>query len=287
MEKKLIVRGLIAGAIAGLLAFAFARIFAEPVITQAINYESGRDAVIAAIDKAAGLPAADAGPDIFSRTVQANIGIGVGMIAFGAAMGALFAVAYALYLGRVGGVRARTLALLVAGGGFVALYLVPFIKYPANPPSIGHPETIRQRGELYLVMVVASIAFGVLAVWLGQRLKARFGTWNAALLAAAAFAVLIGTVMAILPDLGQLAVNQHLYGNHATETPLPVTNAKGVIVYPGFPADVLFNFRLYSIAAQLLLWAVIGLIFAPLADRLLAPGPARAELRQVGEPAGV
>ena len=56
-------------------------------------------------------------------------------------------------------------------------------------------------------------------------------------------------------------------------------NAKGVIVYPGFPADVLFNFRLYSIAAQLVLWGAIGLIFAPLADRLLAPGPARAELR--------
>lgn len=77
MEKKLIVRGILAGAIAGLLAFAFARIFAEPVINQAIQYESGRDAVIAAIDKAAGLPAPDAGPDIFSRTVQASIGIGV------------------------------------------------------------------------------------------------------------------------------------------------------------------------------------------------------------------
>ena len=287
MEKKLIVRGILAGAIAGLLAFAFARIFAEPVITQAINYESGRDAVVAAIDKAAGLPVPDTSPDIFSRTVQANIGIGVGMIAFGAAMGALFAVAYALYLGRVGGVRARTLALLVAGGGFVAMYLVPFIKYPANPPSIGHPETIRQRGELYLVMVVASVALLVLAVWLGQRLKARFGTWNAALIAAAAFAVAIGAVMAILPDLGQLAVNQHLYGNHATETPLPVTNARGVIVYPGFPADVLFSFRLYSVAAQLVLWTAIGRIFAPLADRLLAPGPARAELRRPRETAGV
>ena len=46
----------------GLLAFVFARIFAEPVINQAISYESGRDAVIAALDKAAGLPAAAAGP---------------------------------------------------------------------------------------------------------------------------------------------------------------------------------------------------------------------------------
>ena len=72
MEKKLILRGVLAGAIAGLLAFVFARIFAEPVINQAISYESGRDAVIAALDKAAGLPAAPPGPDIFSRTGSAT-----------------------------------------------------------------------------------------------------------------------------------------------------------------------------------------------------------------------
>jgi hypothetical protein len=280
MEKKLILRGVLAGAIAGLLAYLFARIFAEPVINQAISYESGRDAVEAALAKAAGLPPPEAGPDIFSRTVQANIGIGVGMIAFGAAMGALFAVTYALYLGRVGGVRARTLALLVAAGGFVAMYLVPFVKYPANPPSIGHPETIRARGLLYLLMVVASVATLVFAVWLGQRLKTRFGTPNAALIAAAVFVAAMGLIIGLLPELGQLAVNQRVYGNHATETPVPLRNSHGVIVYPGFPADVLFNFRLYSIAAQAILWGAIGLIFAPLADRLLAPGPARAELRE-------
>ena len=287
MEKKLILRGALAGTIAGMLAFIFARIFAEPVINAAISYESGRDAMIAALDKAAGVAPPPPGPDIFSRTIQANVGIGVGMIAFGAAMGALFAVSYALCLGRVGNVRPRTLALLVAAGGFVAIYLVPFIKYPANPPSIGHPETIRQRGGYYLLMVLASVLLLILAVWLGQRLKARFGTWNAALLAGAAFIVAAGVVMALLPQLGHLSFNERTYGNQATETPLPLKNAQGQIVYPGFPADVLFSFRLYSVAAQLLLWSAIGLIFAPLADRLLVPGPARAELRHVPESAAV
>src|SRR6266568_3162809 len=263
MEKKLILRGALAGTIAGVLAFVFARIFAEPVINAAISYESGRDAMIAALDKAARVVPPTPGPDIFSRTIQANVGVGVGMIAFGAAMGALFAVTYALCLGRVGNVRPRTLALLVAAGSFVAIYLVPYIKYPANPPSIGHPETIRQRGGYYLLMVLASVVLLIAAVWLGQRLKERFGTWNAALLAGAAFVVGAGIVMALLPQLGHLAFNEHTYGNYATETPLPLTNSKGTIVYPGFPADVLFNFRLYSVAAQLLLWSVIGLIFAP------------------------
>src|SRR5206468_7299 len=113
---------------------------------------------------------------------------------------------------------------------FLGLYGVPFVRYPANPPSIGHPDTIRERGNLYLLMVLASIVFLVLAVVLGQRLKARFGTWNASLLAAGAFVVAIGIVMALLPDLGHLAANRADYGLHDTETPLPLKDAAGRIV---------------------------------------------------------
>lgn len=269
MEKRLVLRGALAGALAGLLAFVFARIFAEPQIQAAIDYESGRDAAQAALDKAAGLPTESAGPDIFSRTVQANLGTGVGMIFFGIAMGALFAVVYTTCVGRVGTLRPRTLALLVATGGFLGVYLVPFIKYPANPPSIGHPDTITDRGGLYLLMVLCSVTFLFTAVWLGQRLQARWGNWNASLLAGAAFVVSIGSVMAILPPLGHLAANVAQFGHQATETPLPLTDPHGTIVYPGFSADVLFNFRFYSLAAQLILWATIGLVFAPQAEQLL------------------
>lgn len=268
MEKKLILRGLLIGALAGLLAFVFARIFAEPQIQAAIDYENGRDAAQAVLDKASGLPA-PTGPDIFSRTIQANLGAGIGMIFFGVAMGALLSVAYAVCLGRVGKIQPRTLALLVTAGGFFAVYLVPFMKYPANPPSIGHADTIKDRGGLYLVMVLCSVLFLVAAVWLGQRLRKRLGNWNASVLAGATFIVAIGIVMAILPPLGRLTVNEQQFGHHTTETPLPLTTASGTIVYPGFPADVLFDFRLYSVTAQLILWATIGLVFAPLAERLL------------------
>ncbi|GAA3434705.1 CbtA family protein [Kutzneria kofuensis] len=274
MEKRIILRGVLAGALAGLLAFVFARIFAEPQIQAAIDYESGRDEAQAALDKAAGLPAGDEGPEIFSRAIQANVGIGVGMVLFGVAMGALFAVAYAVCLGRVGNLRPRTLSVLVAGGGFLGIYLVPFVKYPANPPSIGHQATIGVRGALYVLMMVCSVAFLIGAVVLGKRLAKRFGNWNATLLASLAFVVVIGVVMALLPSLGELAANVRDYGQQATETPQPLRNPAGQIVYPGFPADVLWDFRFYSLAAQAILWAVIGLVFAPLAERLLAPKPA-------------
>ena len=271
MERRFILRGLLVGAIGGILAFVFARIFAEPQIQAAIDYESGREAAQAALDRAAGLPTETAEHELFSRTIQANVGIGAGIILFGAAMGGLYAVAYILACGRTGRVGARSLALLVALGGFLGFYLIPFLKYPANPPAVGHEETIRARSGLYLVMILVSIAFLVLAVWLGQRLQARFGTWNATLLAGLACTAALGVVMFALPALGHLHANVEAYGRHATETPLPLRNAQGQIVYPGFPADLLFKFRLYSVGAQAIMWAAMGLCFAPLAERLLKP----------------
>jgi len=284
MEKSIIWRGILAGAIGGLLAFLFARVFAEPQIQQAIDYESARDAAQQTLDKAAGLPVESEGMDVFSRTVQANIGIGVALILFGAAMGGLFAVAYMLYLGRSGRLRPRTLALLVAGGGFFGMYLVPFVKYPANPPAIGHADTIQLRSSFYLLMVAASVLFLVLTVWLGKRLQPRFGTWNATLIAGAVFIAATAVVMLVLPSFGELAANKSYH--QATETPAPLTDASGKIVFPGFPADLLFNFRLYSIGAQLVLWGALGLVFAPLAERLLGE-PATRRRARATEPAAV
>jgi Probable cobalt transporter subunit (CbtA) len=281
MEKRIIWRGILAGAIGGLLAFVFARIFAEPQIQQAIDYEGGRDEAQEALDRAAGLAVGGHEHEVFTRALQGNIGIGVALIFFGAAVGALFAVAYALYLGRAGRVRPRTLALLVAGGGFVGMYLVPFLKYPANPPAIGHEDTIQLRSSFYLLMVAASVLFLVLSVWFGKRLQPRFGTWTATLIAGGVFLVATAVVMLILPSFGDFAANKQY--NQATETPAPLTNDSGQIVFPGFPADLLFNFRLYSVGAQLILWTTIGLVFAPLAERLLNGTPAA----RTPEPAAV
>jgi hypothetical protein len=271
MEQRIILRGLLAGAIGGVLAFIYARIFAEPVIQRAIDYESGRDDAMAELAKAAGLTPEGDGPDIFSRTIQANIGIGFGMLLFGLAMGGIFAVVYCVAVGRVGDIRPSTLALLVGGGLFLGFYLVPFVKYPPNPPSIGHPETIKDRSGLYLLMVVLSLLFLLGAIWLGKRLAARFGNWTATLLACAAFIVAIGIVMLLLPSLGQLASNVHEYGSYATETPQPLTDKSGAIVYPGFPADDLYLFRFHSLIAQLILWTTISVGFASVVDRLFAP----------------
>ena len=174
MEIRVILRGALSGFVAGVLGFIFARIFAEPVINQAIAYESGRDAVLAALNHAAGRPIAPDGPEIFSRSIQSTIGIATGIIAFSTAMGALVAVAYLVLHGRFS-IRPRNLAWLIAGFGFLGVYLLPFVKYPANPPAIGHTFTIHTRGALYLAMVTSSLILLGLAAWLARRLMPRFG----------------------------------------------------------------------------------------------------------------
>ena len=282
MERRVILRGALAGFIAGLLGFAFARIFAEPYIDKAIAYEDGRDAAITAVEKAAGYTVNLDGPTYFSRTIQQNIGIATGIVVFSTAMGALIAVAYVVLHGRFR-MRPRTLALLIAGFGFMGVFMMPFVKYPANPPSIGHSVTIAVRGRLYLAMVIGSLIFLVIGVLVARRFQARFGNFNSILLGAAATLVLFCILMAVLPSLGHLSANEAQagavgYGRSATETPLPVKDFAGHIVYPGFPADVLWKFRLYSVIEQLLLWGSIGLIFSSLVERVVGTSsePTRA-----------
>src|ERR1700685_207291 len=128
MEIRIVLRGALSSAVAGVLGFIFARVFAEPVIDKAIDYESGRDAILAALNTAANRVVAPDGPEIFSRSIQSTIGIACGVIAFSAAMGALVAVAYVVMHGRFQ-VRARNLVWGTAAFGFFGVYLLPFVKY--------------------------------------------------------------------------------------------------------------------------------------------------------------
>jgi len=250
MEKHIIGRGLVAGALAGVIAFVFARIFVEPVIDRAIGFEDGVGAAHEAMHGGH-----EHGAEVFTRGVQANIGLGFGVIAFSVAMGALFAVVFAVAYGRVANVSARGLSLCVAGGMLLSLYVVPARKYPANPPAVSLEETIRQRTLLYLLMVVLSAALFVGAVYLGRQLGERLGAWNATLAAAGSYIAAIAVVMLILPTID--------------ETPGPLRDNAGNMVYEGFPADDLYQFRLYSLGTQVVMWTTIGLVFAVLAARLL------------------
>ena len=256
MEKQIIGRGLLAGALAGVFAFVFAKIFLEPVIGRAIDFEGGTSAAHEAMETAAtGHGHPGEGVELFSRGVQSTVGMGFGVLAFSVAMGGLFAVVFAVTYGRVGNVSARALSVLVAGAMLISLWIVPALKYPANPPATSLDSTITQRTLLYLLMVGLSALLMVAAVYLGRQLVPRLGAWNATLVGGAAYLVAVLVVMLILPTI--------------SETPGPIVNDAGVIVFPGFPAVDLYEFRLYAFVTQLIVWATIGLVFATLISKVL------------------
>lgn len=257
MEKQIIGRGLLAGALGGILAFIWSWIFIEPVIDRAIEFEDGVSAAHEAIEHGgeAHSHGAEGGIEI-TRTVQSTIGLGFGLIAFSVAMGALLAVVFCVAYGRVAAnLSARATAALLAGGMLIALWIVPSLKYPPNPPAVSLDETLQQRTLLYLLLIVISAALLVGSVLLARKLAPKFGAWNASLIGAADYVVSMAVVFLILPTID--------------ETPGPITDAAGTIIFGAFPADDLYEFRLYSLGTQLVLWTTIGLVFAALVSRLL------------------
>jgi predicted cobalt transporter CbtA len=162
-------------------------------------------------------------------------------VIYGAAIGGLFALVFAFMIGRVGDLGARATAGLLALGSFVAVVLVPALKYPPNPPAVGSAGTIGARTTLFFAMLALSIAAMVAAVALARRLRARFGAWNAAIIAGCAFIVVIAIAQLALPEVNE--------------------------VPQAFSATVLWRFRVASLGIQAVLWTTIGLLFGALTER--------------------
>jgi magnesium-transporting ATPase (P-type) len=232
---NLLLRGMIVGVIAGLLAFGFARVFGEPQVDRAIAFE----------EQMAQARGEAPEPELVSRSTQAGLGLLAGLLGYAAAMGGLFALVFAFVQGRISHLGPRATSALIALAAFIAIIVVPGLKYPANPPSVGDPETIRARTALFFIMLAASVAAAAFAVSLARRLWQRWGGWNAAIVAGLAFVAVIAIVQAALPDINEVPEQ--------------------------FSAVVLWRFRMASLGIQFVLWATIGLLFGLLTERGLAP----------------
>ncbi|MGW4543187.1 CbtA family protein [Streptomyces chartreusis] len=234
--RNLLVRGMLAGLGAGVLALIVAYVLGEPSVDKAIGFEEAH---------AAGH---EHEVELVSRSLQSTAGLATGVLIYGVSFGGIAALAYCFALGRVGRFSPRATALLLSGCALLAVYVVPFLKYPANPPAVGDPDTIGRRTTLYFLMMVLSVLLAVAATILGRRLAPRLGNWYATVVAVAAFVLVIGLAFAFLPVVNEVPAD--------------------------FPATVLWRFRLSALAMQLTLWAGFGLLFGELAERLLNPRPA-------------
>lgn len=240
---------MLVGILAGLLTFAFLKIYGEPQVDIAIAFETQQDIAKESAERTKGATVEEQ-PELVSRQVQAGLGLFVAVTVYATAFGGLFGLAFAFAYGRVPGVLTpQAVSLLLAVVGFVAVYLVPSLKYPANPPSVGDPHTIGMRTALYFLMILVSVVATIGAFALKRLLVGRFGGWNATIIVAIYYIVIMVIAGFLLP-----AVNE---------------------VPTEFPAVVLWKFRVASIGAQFILWATLGLVFGMLTERAAS----RAALR--------
>ncbi len=245
MVRTLLIRGMLVGLLAGLLVFAFGRVLGEPQVDQAISFEAAADEAQAKADIAKGLPAPIEEPVLVSRKVQASFGLLTGTVVYSTAFGGLFALVFAFAYGRLGSLSPRAVSALLAAAGIVALYLVPNLKYPANPPAIGEHDTIGIRTALYFLMMLISVAAMAGAVMLRQRLALPHGGWAASLIGGGVYLAIVITAGAwVLPPINEVPAS--------------------------FPAGVLWNFRIASLGMQVVMWTTIGLLFGWLTERAMA-----------------
>jgi predicted cobalt transporter CbtA len=228
--RGLLIRGMLAGLAAGVLMFVFAKVFGEPSIDKAIAFEEAHS------------PPSHEAP-LVSRTMQASFGLLTGTVVYAIAIGGVFSLIFAAVYGRIGHARPRVTAATLALVAFTVFMLIPFTKYPSNPPAVGNDETIAYRTQIYFAMVAISIVAALAALRVGRDTVRRFGTWNGVLLAVGAYIVLIAIGELIMP--------------HLDEVP------------NGFSASVIWHFRVATLGVHAVLWTTLGLGFGALAERLI------------------
>ena len=251
---SLLWRGMAVGLVAALLSFGLLKLVGEPAVDRALAFESAMDEAKAraehdaAVAKGETPPPHEEAPELVSRPVQAGIGLFTGVTVYSIAFGGLFALAFAILYGRIADWSPRVTAAVVALMGFLAIYAVPILKYPANPPPIGNPDTIGLRTAIYFGMILLSLGSMILAWNVRNRLVDQLGSWNATLVGAAVFVVAVVVFALVMPPLNE--------------------------VPQGFPAVVLWQFRVASLGAQAILWTALGLGFGAWVQRDFAQAKA-------------
>jgi predicted cobalt transporter CbtA len=230
-----IIITLISGAIAGTILGLINQVIVEPYIDKAVNIEVQNSI------KEEG-EAIDPNELVKYRIWQKGGEIVAGTI-LGISIAALFGIVFAYSRSSLPGSNNKKKALVLAGMMWFVLFLVPALKYPANPPAVGDPETIYYRQSLYVVLLIIS---GFSALVLAFLYTKKIGDKSLSLSKRIAIpliyaAIIIGTFLILPPN------------------PDKITTV---------PMDLVFGFRIASGFAISVFWGLLALIFGSFWDRL-------------------
>lgn len=222
---------LLSGAIAGTILGLINQVVVEPFIDKAIGIEMQRHIAAGEI--------IDLNAQSHYRLWQKGGEIVAGAI-LGMSIAALFGIVFAYSRDSLPGHsnNNKKKALILGGIMFVVLFLVPALKYPANPPGVGDPNTISYRESLYTAILAIS-GFSALGVaFLSRKLGNK---QSKKIIVPSIYAVVIASAYLLLPP-----------------NPDKIT----------IPTDLIVSFRIASGFTMGIFWGLLGIILGLFWDKL-------------------
>ncbi|HSB57188.1 MAG TPA: CbtA family protein [Nitrosopumilaceae archaeon] len=151
----------------------------------------------------------------------------------GLSMGALFGLVFAYSRPALPSQNHIKKALFLAGIMWFTIFFIPFLKYPANPPTVGDPQTIVIRTTLYVAFVALS-ALGALGF---SRVYNKVRIPSKKIIVPLVYAIYISVIFIIFPE-----------------------NPDQVIA----PEDLINGFRIASASTVTMFWVLNAIILGTL-----------------------
>jgi predicted cobalt transporter CbtA len=221
---------LISGAIAGTILGIINQGIVEPYIDRAIRIETAvTERKVINPSELAGYRIWQKGGEIVAGTI------------LGTSLSALFGIVFVYNRTSLPGSSNKKKALALAGIMCLVLFIIPALKYPANPPAVGDPKTIYYRQSLYVTFIAISGFSALVIAFMYRTLGNKLPTITKNIIFPLMYAAIIaGAYLALPPN------------------PDKITTV---------PMDLVLGFRISSAFTMSIFWGMIGIIFGSMWDR--------------------
>jgi predicted cobalt transporter CbtA len=158
---------------------------------------------------------------------------------YGAGLASLFGVIFVFARNKLPGKNNKQKAIFLAGIMWFVLFLMMALKYPANPPAVGDPETIYYREILYVtyIMISGFAALGLAVIWIRTNMSSK------RIIIPLIYAAIMVTAFVVMPS-----------------------NPDKIEI----SMDLIQTFRILSAMTIGVFWGVLGIIFGSLWDKFLS-----------------